>query len=234
MKYPRPIRSIHQIELTTYCNLRCRYCPYPWQEKLRGQAKMHMSWEVFKRAIEWAVELNKPNDHMRNELSLTGVGEPLMHPDFVEMLAYARAALPRNFIVFSTNGILLTDEMAEKIAPYNPRVFVSLHRPEKAGHAIQAATKHGILEGYTPAAAVSAMDWAGQVDWFVSAPAIPCEYLQSGWAVVLVDGRFTNCCVDASAKGVFGHVDDPFEMHTAEGTGLRPFSLCDKCHMTVP
>jgi hypothetical protein len=234
MKYPRPVRSIHQIELTTYCNLRCRYCPYPQQEKLRQQAKMHMEWDIYKRAIEWAVHLNEPNDTMRNELSLTGVGEPLMHPHFVEMLAYAREKLPRTFLVFSTNGILLTEELCKEIAPYNPRIFVSLHRPEKAGHAIQAAKKYDLLHGFNPAAAVNAFDWAGQVDWFVSAPPITCEYLQSGWGVVLVDGRLTNCCVDASALGVFGHVNDPFEMHTVEGTGLRPFSLCSTCHMTVP
>lgn len=235
MKYPRPIRSIHQIELTTYCNLRCKYCPYPKQEKLRNQPKMHMAWDTYVRAIEWAVHLNHHDHELMDEVSLTGVGEPLMHPEFVRCLAYAREKLPTNPLVFSTNGILLTEVLCKEIAPYGPRVYVSLHRPEVAGHAIEAAKKYGILHGYNPAPAVSAMNWVGQVpNWFNSAPRALCEYLKSGWAVILVDGRLTNCCVDASAKGVFGHVNDPFEMHTQEGTGLRPFELCSACHAMVP
>lgn len=230
MPYPRPIASIHQIEVTTHCNLRCKYCPYPKQEQLRNQAKMHMEWFVFERAMKWAQRLNGNRD----ELSLTGIGEALMHPEFVRMLAYAREKLPENPLVFSTNGILLSDELCREIAPYRPMIFVSLHRPEKAGHAIEAARRHGLLAGYNPSPATSAFDWAGQVDWFVSAPATPCEYLRSGWAVVLVDGRITTCCLDASAKGVVGHVDDPIESLSRAGTGLKPFELCASCHMTIP
>jgi hypothetical protein len=215
---------------------------------------MDMTMETFERALEWVRELNgryvpEVEDVMLGrtvvteagahtagfdpamaELSLTGVGEALMHPQFVDMLALARDAVgPHTPLVFSTNGILLTDELCERIAPYEPLVYVSLHRPEKAGHAIQAAKKHGILAGYNPSPATSAFDWAGQVDWFVSHDPTPCEFLKSGWAVVLVDGRITTCCLDASAKGVVGHVDD--EIGSA---AIAPFSLCDTCSFTVP
>lgn len=254
--FPRPVEAIHQIEVTTWCNLRCKYCPYPKQEKLRGQPKMMMEMAVFERALEWAVELNGrylpnvvefdlltrtrdgsldvPRPHqpspMMAELSLTGIGEGLMHPDFVTMVRLAREALGADCpIVFSTNGILLDDTMASRLAPYHPMVYVSLHRPEKAGHAIEAAKKYGILAGYNPSPATSAFDWAGQVDWFVSHERTPCEYLRSGWGVVLVDGRITTCCLDASALGVVGHVDDPIG-----SVSIEPFSLCPKCSYSVP
>lgn len=231
MEYPRPIREIHQIELSTFCNLRCKYCPYPWQEKLRNQPKMHMDWRTFERAIEWAVRLNGSN----KELSLTGVGEALLHPEFVNMLAYARECLPDNPLVFSTNGLLLTEELCETIARYRPQIYVSMHHLIKSGPAVEAAKKYGLLAGVNNSPATSAFDWAGQVpNWYVSAPKSPCEYLRSGWAVVLVDGRITTCCLDASAKGVVGHVDDPIESLTIPGTGLKPFSLCEKCHMWAP
>ncbi|HEV8642064.1 MAG TPA: hypothetical protein VGV13_13270 [Methylomirabilota bacterium] len=119
------------------------------------------------------------------------------------------------------------------LAPYRPQIHVSLHRPEKAGPAIEAAKRHGLLGGLNPAPMTRAFDWAGQVDWFVSAPPMVCEFLRSGWGMALVDGRITTC-LDASAKGVIGHVDDPFESLTRPGTGLAPFSLCSPCHMQVP
>src|SRR5262245_42521314 len=120
MNYPRPIRSIHQIEITTRCNLRCVYCPSPNQPKLRNQEPMDMDAMIFSRALRWAVALNDRRDDERGELSLTGIGEALLHPQFVEFLAIARHVLPANPIVFSTNGLLLTDELAAKIAPYRP------------------------------------------------------------------------------------------------------------------
>src|SRR6267143_5078655 len=73
MIYPRPIRSIHQIEVTTHCNLRCIHCPHPIQAQLRHQEPRHMDRKTFERAIEWAAALNDPTDPMREELSLTGI-----------------------------------------------------------------------------------------------------------------------------------------------------------------
>lgn len=234
MTYPRPLRSIHQIEIATYCNMMCPYCAYPTQVELRQQKRMLMARATFVRALEWAVALNDARDDTRAELSITGIGEALLHPEFVDFLALARAALPRNPLVFSTNGILLTEEYCAKIAPYRPRVYVSLHELKAAGPAIQAAKKYGLLANVNPSPATSAFDWAGQVKHFVSAPPMVCEFLRSGWGVVLVDGRITTCCLDASAKGVVGHVDDPIESLTVPGTGIRPFSLCGPCHCEVP
>jgi hypothetical protein len=231
MEYPRPIRVIHQIEITTFCNLRCKYCPHPKQEKLRQQPAMHMARDTFERAVWWAKQLNGADQ----ELALTGIGESLMHPHFVEFLAHARKKLPQNPITVSTNGILLDDALCEKIKPYRPQIYVSLHRPERGGPAIEAAKRHDLFMAANLSAASAAFDWAGQVDWYVSAPAnITCEYLRSGWSVVLVDGRITTCCLDASAKGVVGHVDDDILSLTMPGTGLKPYELCKTCHMGVP
>jgi hypothetical protein len=234
MSYPRPVRSIHQIEVSSHCNLRCRYCPSRKLEDHRGQPNQFMTRDTYLRALEWARELNDPDDPMRAELSLTGIGEALMHPDFPWMLEQARRALPTQPLVFSTNGILLTDEYAASIAPYQPQVYVSLHRPEKAKGAIDAARKYGILAGYNPAAATDAFDWAGLLpEWEVTAPPITCEFLRSGWAVVLVDGRITACCLDAEGAGVTGHIDDPIgsvSIGPWQGKGQG----CSTCHMNVP
>lgn len=222
--YPRPIREIHVVELTTRCNLRCKYCPSP--QKLRPHEDM--AWETYEQTLRFIKKLCDAGT--QGEVALTGIGEPTLHPRFVEAVAALREALgPERQITISTNGLLFTEALAIALKPYAPQVFVSLHRPERAGLAVEIAIKHGILAGANASAATSAMDWAGQVKWFNSHPPAHCEYLYAGWAVVLVDGRVTMCCVDATGEGSVGTVwDVPVMLQMA------PFGLCKKCSFSVP
>lgn len=230
--YPRPVREIHQIELTTRCNLRCHYCPhYP---KL-PRAKEDMSWETFYAAMKLVGHFVAQGT--QTELSLTGIGESLLHPCFLDMVAYAREVIgPQRLLVITTNGLLLTEELAEQLKPYKPRVFVSLHRPEKAAFAVQWAKKHEILAGYNNSFATSSFDWAGyQKNWteIRSAPKIKCDYLGRGWAVVLVDGRVATCCLDVDGASSVGTIWD-----APDSLQLKPWGTekvgCTKCHMQVP
>ncbi|MDZ4251326.1 MAG: radical SAM protein, partial [Sulfuritalea sp.] len=166
----------------------------------------------------------------QTELSLTGIGESLMHPRFFEAVAAARAVIgPQRPLIITTNGILLNDAACQTLKEFSPQVFISLHRPEKAGPAVEAAKRAGIFSGANPAPSISAFDWAGQVKWFVSAPRVPCDYLRQGWGVVLVDGRVTTCCLDATGGGSFGTVWDK-----PESLRMSPWKLCESCHMEVP
>ncbi len=223
-RYPRPVRDVHQIELTTRCNMRCRYCPSP--QKLRPHEDM--VWETYEAALDLVKFYARQGT--QTELSLTGIGESLMYPRFLEAVAAARVAIgPQRALVITTNGILLDDVMAQSLSKFAPQVYVSLHRPEKAGPAIEAAKRAGIFKGSNPAPSISAFNWAGQVKWHVSAPRTLCDYLRLGWAVVLVDGRVTTCCLDATGDGTFGTVwDNP------ESLCMSPWKLCESCHMEVP
>lgn len=227
--YPRTIETVHQVEITTFCNLRCVYCPSPKLEKIRGQEKQHMSLATFKVAMEWAAFFDARGT--QKELSLTGIGESLLHPELPEIIRLARETLPERFINFSTNGIGLTDDICKVLARYGVGVYVSLHRPEKAGLAIEMLRKHGLFMAANAGAAVSSFDWGGQVDWPVSAPSTTCDWLLDGWCNVLVDGRITTCCFDAAAGGVVGSV---FDKHLMGELGTRPHGLCETCHLNVP
>ena len=224
-RYPRVVTSLHQIEITSRCNLTCKYCPSP---KLQ-RPKVDMDMATYKRALEWV------NYYVlrgtQGELNLAGIGESTMHPDFVEYVRLARGAVgPGGRLVLATNGLLITDEMVAALKPFNPLIWVSLHRPEKAGPAIEVLKKYGLLSGVSGDPSYAAIDWAGQVEgWFVSAQKGVCDWLKSGWTMVMADGRLSTCCLDASGAGVIGHVNNQ-----VGDAGVSPYGLCSGCHLSVP
>lgn len=217
MKYP--INAVHQIEMTSHCNLRCRYCPSPHLPR----AKMHMERETYGLALDWAAHFVKRGT--QHELNVAGIGESTMHPNFVEFLGLARGAVGfRCLLTFTTNGLLITEDLVKAILPHKPAVFVSLHRPEKAGPAVELLRGYGLLAGVSADPSVSAINWAGQVNWHVSAPKRECFWVKQGRVFVLADGRVSRCCMDATGKGVFATVHDKLDEHMTS-----PWDLCRSC-----
>jgi radical SAM protein with 4Fe4S-binding SPASM domain len=92
-----------QIEPVGQCNLRCRMCPISLRpESQPGQPPAFMDVDVFKRLIDQfdAVE----------ELHLQGLGEPMMHPRFFDMVSYAARRGIR--VSTNTNMTLMTEARA--------------------------------------------------------------------------------------------------------------------------
>jgi len=219
-----PIREIHEVELSSACNLACRYCPHPKLER----EKAHMSWDVFERTLNHIDYYCRQGT--QTEVSLTGIGEAILHPSFIEMAIHVRKVLGWDRpMVLATNGVALTEEHAEAIAGLRIVTFVSLHRPEKAGPAYELLKKHHATIGKNTAFVDSSIDWAGQVKWHASAERRPCTYLGAAWAVVRQDGAINACCMDAHSKHRLASVwDEPGTLMT------RPIGLCSACHLTVP
>lgn len=220
----RPVREIHQIEISSRCNLRCKYCPHPHLER----PKQDMADDVWRASLDLVAHYCRAGT--QGEVALTGMGEALLHPEVVRYVAELRETIgPHRPLTFATNGIELNDDLCALLKPHNPQIYVSLHRPEKAGPAIETAKRWGLYAGANKAFADSAYDWAGQVKWYNSGPTFPCAYLSRAWAVVLVDGAISTCCWDAHGKNIIGNVrDDPTTL------AMRTFPLCDQCHHTVP
>ncbi len=230
--YPRPVRQVHQIELSSRCNLKCVYCPH---HPNLPRTKEDMSEDTFRASLDLIRFYVRQGT--QTELSLTGIGEAMLHDRFVEYATRAREVVGfGRQLTVTTNGLLLTEQMAAAIAPLKPAVFISLHRPEKAGPAIEIAKKYGILAGVNASFATSAFDWAGTMKdkWFVSAPKIPCEYLRQGWAVILVDGRVATCCLDADGSSTVGKVTDAPETLMLKPWKSEKGAGCEACHMSVP
>lgn len=220
-----PLRQIHQIEITSRCNLRCKYCVHPTM----ARAKQDMDRETYTRALDWVKHFQAAGT--QGDLNLAGIGESTMHEAFIEYLALAREALgPRQVLVLATNGIRVDDAMARAMQPYYPKVFVSLHRPERAGPAINALRRVGLLAGMSADPSIAATDWAGQVKWEVTTPVkgAPCPWVRGGWGMVLVDGRITRCSFDGTGVGVFGDV-----WQDVPALSTSPYKLCTTCHQDV-
>lgn len=217
------VRQLHQLELSSKCNLRCVYCP----SRNLPRPKVFMSMEHVGMALGWVSKFKARG--WQADLNLAGIGESTMHPEFVEIVGAARRLLGEDFhLVFATNGLLMTDDLARALAPFKPIVFVSAHRPEKAGPAIEALKRVGLYAGSSTDPTEAATNWAGQVKWHVSAPRRPCPWVQGGRLFMLADGRLSRCAYDASGVGVVGDItQDLDQMKTSA------YVLCRTCEQDV-
>jgi hypothetical protein len=233
--FPVPLRAIHQIEITSRCNLVCPYCPSRDIQagKYPNRPALDMTLPIYLRALEWAAYCVRR--HGQRELNLAGIGESTLHPDFVSFVLAARRAVgPDVRLVYATNGIPPKGAdlaaIIRSIAPARPQVWVSLHRPEKAEAAVRLYREAGLLVGLSVDPAANPNDWAGQVQWPVAGQSrdLPCQWLRDGKAFVLADGRLSTCCLDAQGIGVIGHVDDAIGP-----LDLAPYALCRACYQTI-
>lgn len=102
----RPIARLARvyIEPTTACNLQCRTCMRNvWDEPIG-----HMEWRTFSRILESIRALDQPPT-----VFFGGLGEPLMHPDFVRMVGEAKRSTAQ--VEAITNGMLLDESRAEAL-----------------------------------------------------------------------------------------------------------------------
>lgn len=166
----------------------------------------------------------------QTELSLTGIGEAILHPLFEEMVARCREVIgDERQLVLSTNGVAIEPKHARILAHYRVQTYVSLHRPEVAAPAARMLHENGVEVLVNHAFVDSAINWAGQVDWHSTAPRYTCDYLARGWAVIRANGSVDACCQDAHDLHPIGHVNDEVgSLHT------HAIALCANCHLMVP
>jgi tetratricopeptide (TPR) repeat protein len=109
------------IELTNKCNFHCDFCPSDSQQR----TKSFMSMELIRKIYD---ELAEKKLVQQAQLHL--MGEPTLHPDLVEVLAYASSKNIKTDLV--TNGSTLNAKTIPKILDALCGVlFVSLQTPTR-------------------------------------------------------------------------------------------------------
>jgi radical SAM protein with 4Fe4S-binding SPASM domain len=85
-----------QVEITTACNLACTMCEHSFMQEI-GR---HLGFDEFKKLID-----ANPTVQVVN---LTGIGEALLNPAFLDMIRYAKSK--GIYVWFSDNFTLMTQE----------------------------------------------------------------------------------------------------------------------------
>lgn len=93
--------TVIYIEPTNDCNLSCIMCP----RKKSSKAVGYMPFKLFRRVIDQLA------GHDIAQLSLHLTGEPLLHPQIIDMVHYAKRSGMRH-VRFATNATLLDDDLA--------------------------------------------------------------------------------------------------------------------------
>lgn len=127
---PHPTKLF--VETTTRCNLRCAMCVKQTREN--AVAEGDLAPEVF--------EALAPAFPRLEALVLSGIGEPLLHPDLERFIRRAREAMPaEGWIGFQSNGLLLDGARARSLVEAGlGRICLSLD-------AVSPATFARIREG---------------------------------------------------------------------------------------
>ena len=110
-----PLTKLY-VEITTACNLDCIMCVRrAWHEPIRS-----MERAVFGELMAQVAALPAPPT-----IHLSGYGEPMAHPHFLELVRLAKAAGAK--VEATSNGTLLDERMAEALLDLDlDRLVVSL------------------------------------------------------------------------------------------------------------
>ncbi len=90
------VKTVH-IELFSYCNRRCSYCPVSLVDRI--SSNNHMDDAVFEQIIKDLRLID-----YRGRISMNLYNEPLADPILFTRAAQIRAALPGCFLYFNSNG----------------------------------------------------------------------------------------------------------------------------------
>jgi MoaA/NifB/PqqE/SkfB family radical SAM enzyme len=108
--------TIAQIGITRACNYHCLFCPFhnPSADKGHREADLpKMSYETFARLLGQLRRMGTQG------LDICGDGEPLTHPEAMEMIALARQL--QFDVTLATNGALLTAQRARQLVDIGVR-----------------------------------------------------------------------------------------------------------------
>ncbi|MCF6154439.1 MAG: radical SAM protein [Candidatus Brocadia sp.] len=114
------------IEITTLCNLLCPMCP---RTLMVAQNNFLNPGIMMPEDFQYIIDQGAT--HGLYSIKLNYLGEPLVHPNIVEFVKYAKDKGIED-VMFNTNGSLLTEEISEKLLEAGlDKLFLSFDSPYK-------------------------------------------------------------------------------------------------------
>ncbi len=105
------------LEPTERCNFKCNYCIHSTRGQkggtyeAEGYEQRNMSWNLFTKIARDIMDFPAPVKH----ISISGLGEPLVHPQLPEMISHLRSAGFMERISIYTNASLLTPKVSDRL-----------------------------------------------------------------------------------------------------------------------
>jgi len=132
---PLSIPFVLYVELSGFCNLKCKFCPHFLDPD--SLIKDNMSFETFKKVVDDIESLG----HLK-VLRLIGTGEPLLNKNFLKMAQYAWKSSSVDKLELTTNGILLKkEEYQQNLTKYLDRIIISIEGLNEQAYLDVAGTK---------------------------------------------------------------------------------------------
>jgi len=113
------------IDVSSVCNFKCSFCFQADSEAMKnvGLKRAMMPVDLFKKIVD---DLGEFDDKLK-KIKIGNHGEPTLHPDLAEMIAYARNKDVADTIELFTNASKLTPELNKAIADAGlQRINISL------------------------------------------------------------------------------------------------------------
>lgn len=110
---PLAMPYLIQIFPVYACNFRCEYCIHSLKREQHGYISHEtmMPWEMYQKVID---DVKEAGEHIKM-LRFAAIGEPLLHPQIAEMVAYARQSGIADSVDIVTNGSLLTKDLSDRL-----------------------------------------------------------------------------------------------------------------------
>lgn len=105
--------SLH-IYPSFYCNFKCKYCLHSMSEEALAQKhfkRQYMDFETYQHVID---DVASQGWHLK-AMIFAGHGEPLLHKNIAEMVAYAKERQIADRIEIVTNGSLLIPSLSDAL-----------------------------------------------------------------------------------------------------------------------
>jgi radical SAM protein with 4Fe4S-binding SPASM domain len=116
-RLPLALPTVVHIDPSNVCNFKCVFCPTADSALLASvkRFKGMMPLELFRKIIDDCAIMAGKCGTIFEQVHLYKDGEPLTHPHFVEMAAYAKQKKIARNVATTTNGSLLTNELSSAL-----------------------------------------------------------------------------------------------------------------------
>ena len=236
MVFPLPLQAV-EIETTTICNRKCRYCP----NYTVGRPHRLMEDKIFYRIID---SLKKHG--FTGRISPHFYGEPLTDSRLESFLTYIHANLPMATIKLFTNGEMLTVERYLALKHAGVNVFrISQHTqyPSKTISDTLSYIKKYHADLYT----VEYVDYYNDHSKKINRGGLVDVKAGKMQRCIFIDqltfdymGNAVLCCNDYNSSLIFGNINekdthqiwfdkDYLLMRNLIANGFWPYDICKVC-----